>query len=286
MKRKLLVSFSGGLTSAYMTKWILDNLSNQYEMIVVYANTGKEREETLQFVNECDKRWNFNTVWVEAVVDPEKGKGTSFKVVTFETASRNGEPFEEVIKKYGLPNVRFLHCTRELKTRVIHAYIKSLGWKVYYTAIGIRKDEIDRINPNYKKERFVYPLISLIPSTKLDINAFWLNQDFTLNLKSFEGNCDLCYKKSDRKLMTILKENQCLSEWWKDMEQKYSDCGEFHFYRQNRSILDLIELAKQPFIEAKDDSKTINQYIQTELFSDLDVSNGCEESCEPFAINY
>lgn len=56
MRKKLLVSFSGGLTSAYMTKWILDNLSNQYEMIVVYANTGKEREETLQFVNECDKR--------------------------------------------------------------------------------------------------------------------------------------------------------------------------------------------------------------------------------------
>lgn len=286
MQKKLLVSFSGGLTSAYMTKWCLDNLSDQYEIIVVFANTGKEREETLQFVNECDKRWNFNTVWVEAIVDPEKGKGTSFKVVTFETASRKGEPFEEVIKKYGLPNVRFLHCTRELKTRVIHAYIKSLGWKDYYTAIGIRKDEIDRINPNYKKDRFVYPLVSLIPSNKLDINTFWLNQDFTLNLKSYEGNCDLCYKKSDRKLLTILKENQSLSEWWQDMELKYSDYGKFHFYRQNRSILDLIKLAKQPFVEAKDDSKIINQYIQTEMFSDLDISNGCEESCEPFAINY
>lgn len=282
MKKKLLVSFSGGLTSAYMTKWCLDNLSNQYEIVIVFANTGKEREETLQFVNECDKRWNFNTVWVEAIVNPEKGKGTLFKVISFESASRKGEPFEEVIKKYGLPNVRFLHCTRELKTRVIHSYIKSLGWKGYYTAIGIRKDEIDRINPNYKKERFIYPLVSLIPSTKLDVNAFWLNQDFTLNLKSYEGNCDLCYKKSDRKLLTILKENQSLSEWWQDMEQKYSDCGEFHFYRQNRSILDLIELSKQPFIEAKDDSKTINQYIQTELFSDLDISNGCTESCEPF----
>lgn len=281
-----MLAFRGGLTSAYMTRWCLDHLSDQYEIIVVFANIGKEREETLQFVNECDRRWNFNTVWVEAVVDPEKGKGTSFKIVSFETASRKGEPFEEVIKKYGLPNVRFLHCTRELKTRVIHSYIKSLEWKGYYTAIGIRKDEIDRINPNYKKERFLYPLVSLIPSTKLDVNAFWLNQDFTLNLKSYEGNCDLCYKKSDRKLLTILKENQSLSKWWQDMERKYSNCGEFHFYRQNRSILDLIKLAKQPFIEAKDDSMIIYQYIQTELFSDLDISNGCEESCEPFAINY
>ncbi len=83
MRKKLLVSFSGGQTSAYMTKWCLDNLSDKYEIVVVFANTGKEREETLQFVNECDKRFGFNTVWVEAVVNSTMGVGTSFKVVTY-----------------------------------------------------------------------------------------------------------------------------------------------------------------------------------------------------------
>lgn len=288
MKQKLLVSFSGGQTSAFMTKWCIDNLSEKYDIVVVFANTGKEREETLQFVNECDKRWDFNSVWVEAVVNPKKGygHGTTFKIVTFETASRKGEPFEAVIAKYGIPNVKFLHCTRELKTNPIHKYIKSLGWKKYYTAIGIRSDEIDRVNASYKKLRFVYPLVSMIPTTRQDINRFWLNQCFRLNLKSYEGNCDLCYKKSDRKLLTLLKENINIAEWWKQMEFEYSNYGETFFYRQNRSIVDLIKLSKQPFIEAKDDSREVARFIQVPLFDNLDISNGCEESCEPFAINY
>lgn len=286
-KKKLLVSFSGGQTSAYMTKWCIDNLSNQYEIEVVFANTGKEREETLQFVNECDKRFNFNTVWVEAVVDPEKGKGTSFKVVTFESASRNGEPFEEVIKKYGVPNSSFPHCTRELKTVPIHKYIKSLKWKKYYTAIGIRKDEIDRIDKNYKKRRFVYPFIALNmkPSDKIDVNIFWLMQDFRLELKGYEGNCDLCWKKSDRKLLTLLLENPNRSEWWYEMQKKYGK-DKYYFYRKNRSIIELLKQSQSPFKEARDDSKDTIKFTSLELFDDLDLTNGCEESCEPFAVNY
>lgn len=283
--KKLLVSFSGGLTSAYMTKWCLDNLSNSYEIVVVFANTGKEREETLEFVSECDKRFGFNTVWVEASVKEGKGNGTSYKIVTFETASRKGKPFEDVIKKYGIPNVKYLHCTRELKTVPIHKYIKSLGWKGYYTAIGIRADEIDRMNPNYKKERFIYPLISMIPTNREDINKFWLQQPFTLNLKSYEGNCDLCYKKSDRKLLTILKENPNCADWWFSMEQKYGK-GQYFFFRHNRSIIDLLKQSDTDFIVAKDESKETFRFTQIELFDDLDVSNGCIESCEPFAIFY
>lgn len=285
MRKKLLVSFSGGQTSAYMTKWCLDNLSDKYEIVVVFANTGKEREETLQFVHECDKRFHFNTVWVESVVNPQKRKGTSFKIVTFETASRKGEPFEEVIWKYGIPNVAFLHCTRELKTRPIHKYIKSIGWKDYYTAIGIRIDEVDRVNSNYKKEKFVYPFVSMLPTTKLDVNRFWLQQDFRLQLKGYEGNCDLCFKKSDRKLLTILKDNPDAATWWHLMATKYGK-EQYNFYRKNRSIIDLLKKSRDSFVEARDDSRDIAQYTQCELFDDLDISNGCEESCEPFAINY
>ena len=40
IKKKLLVSFSGGETSAYMAQWLKANKSNEFEMIFVFANTG------------------------------------------------------------------------------------------------------------------------------------------------------------------------------------------------------------------------------------------------------
>ena len=64
MKETLFVSFSGGRTSAYMCWWLLKNKSDEYDFIFVFANTGQEHEKTLEFVNECDKRFGLNLVWL------------------------------------------------------------------------------------------------------------------------------------------------------------------------------------------------------------------------------
>lgn len=46
-----------------MTKWLLDNLDmNQYETKVIFANTGREREETLEFIHNCDLYFGFGTI--------------------------------------------------------------------------------------------------------------------------------------------------------------------------------------------------------------------------------
>ena len=51
-----------------------------------------------------------------------------FKVVTYETASRNGEPFAKMIeKKQFLPNSVMRFCTTELKIEPINKYMKSIG---------------------------------------------------------------------------------------------------------------------------------------------------------------
>ena len=42
LRKKLLVSFSGGRTSGYMTKTVIDKYSNEYDIKVVFANTGFE----------------------------------------------------------------------------------------------------------------------------------------------------------------------------------------------------------------------------------------------------
>ena len=73
MKKKLCVSFSGGETSGYMAQYLKKHKQDEYDMVFVFANTGSENEETLKFVDQCDKAFNLNVVWVEAVINPEHG---------------------------------------------------------------------------------------------------------------------------------------------------------------------------------------------------------------------
>jgi hypothetical protein len=294
-KEKILISFSGGETSAYMTKWLLETFKEWKEMIVVFANTGEENEETLNFVNKCDIEYGFNTVWIEADIVNGKGNGTKAKIVDFKTASRNGEPFKAEIAKYGIPNIMYKHCSRELKNTPIRAYARSIGWKrgEYRTAIGIRADEIDRVSENKDIEMLWYPLVSA-NITKPYINRFWRSQPFRLELKGYQGNCKVCWKKSLRKLLTIAKENPEYFDNFKKWEIEYGNFVNperkkeaptlpIRFFRNNLSVDNLMELSKKDFKLASDDSINFVEHIQLGLFDlDLDISNGCVESCEVF----
>lgn len=287
----LCISFSGGETSAFMTQYLLFRQKEWGKVIVVFANTGQENEATLDFVHKCDKLYGFNTVWLEADVQPEVGKKTLHKVVTYETASRDGKPFEDMIKKYGIPNTKFKNCTRELKLRPIQSFIEAINWKkrFYQTAIGIRIDEVDRCSVSAEENYIIYPLVDMKPTTKQDVNEYWEQRSFRLDLKSYEGNCKWCWKKSFRKHYTLIKETPDVYAFPRRMEADYSTVGpEFVkaqrpdykrvFFRNNRSVDDLFaEAAKLPadFVYASDEAKVFNP--------DFDVGAGCEESCEVFA---
>jgi len=223
MKDKILISFSGGETSGYMLYYLTNLWDGRHdsEFLVVFANTGEENEETLEFVKKCGEAFNVDIVWVEALVQKEMGKGTRHKIVDFDSASRNGEPFEAIISKYGIPNQAFPHCNREMKLNPIHSYVKSIGWKDYKTAIGIRYDEVDRIVSDRKKYNVIYPLIEYKKMTKPKINFWWSQQEFRLNLKSYQGNCKTCWKKSMRNLYKIANENRSYFDFFKRMEDKY-----------------------------------------------------------------
>lgn len=292
-KKRLLLSFSGGETSAYMTQWCLNYWKDVYEMFVVFANTGDENEETLEFVKKCDDILEFNTVWVEADVRHGERKGTSHRIVNFETASRKAEPFEDVIKKYGIPNQAYPHCTRELKTAPITSFVKKdLGWNDYYTAIGIRVDEVDRVDDKREEKKFIYPLAEYHRCTKQHINKYWSDMPFRLELKGYEGNCKACWKKSNRKLYTIANETPEAFDNFKMLEKKYEMKEKegrskefpppYRFYRDNRTVKEIIETAKKlEFTPAFDDS--LDTSVQPDMFDEhLDVGFGCNESCEPF----
>lgn len=283
--KPLVVSFSAGETSARMANLLNDKYNGKRDIINIMANTGKERPETLEFAAKVDEHFKLNSVWVEGVQFHGQRKASGHKLVDFDSASRKGEPFEDMIIKHGIPNKVFPHCTRELKTNPINSYLKSLGLTDYEMAIGIRADEPKRIKI---KPKIIYPMVKEFPHTKQVVNNYWASQPFRLELKGYEGNCDMCWKKSKRKLLTLLVEKPELAAWWNGMEVKYANhippTQEAHriapitFYRQNESMAELIEESKFPFERANDDSLAQLMFSQPEL----DFTDGCEETCEAF----
>ena len=279
--KKLVISFSGGRTSGYMTKKILDTKRDEYDIKVIFSNTGFENEATLQFVHDCDTHFGFNTVWLEGVTNKEMGVGMSHKIVTFETASRNGEPFEQMIQKYGITNIQSPQCTRNLKRYPIESYLRSIGWALrdYDLAIGIRTDEQRRVKDD-KTRNVVYPLVHWFPADKQDVLDWWEDQPFDLQLQEHQGNCKTCWKKSFNKLVKLHTEDPSQFDFFERMEEKYGRVGaEFAkyddapdrvFFRQRMSIKNFRQMA----IKQADELSR----IPTQL--DLYADGGCSESCE------
>jgi len=285
--KRLICSFSGGRTSAYMTWRVLREWKDDYDDIVVlFANTGLEHEKTLEFVRNCDKYFGFNTVWMEAVTHRVKGVGNSHRIVTFETASRNGEPYEDYVAWYGIPTVKAPKCTDSLKLEPMRHYIRTvLGHtrRDYEQCVGIRVDEIDRmLDPDSRRGKgILYPMVTW-GVDKTQVREWWSQQDFDLDLPEHLGNCVTCFKKSERKLKTIAKHHPEYFEPMARMEARHShvrgeDGVQRRFFRGHQTTADIIASSKNPFTEWTESTEH-----QLGLFpiDEQDISNGCTESCE------
>jgi 3'-phosphoadenosine 5'-phosphosulfate sulfotransferase (PAPS reductase)/FAD synthetase len=222
-KNMTMISFSGGRSSAMMTKILCDNIPEN-ERIICFANTGKEHEGTLKFVHDFEVNFNLKVIWIEFCKD------NGFKIVNFETASRNVEPFSDLItKRKFTPNVVTRFCTTELKIRPLKKYMKSIGFKNWDNAVGIRYDEqrrIARLAHNCEKEPYdtVAPL-NKMQVTKADVLRFWSQQSFNLEIDEYLGNCDMCFLKARTKLKKIIKDEPERASWWIEQEMKVG--GEF-----------------------------------------------------------
>lgn len=244
-----VISFSGGRTSGYMLWRVLQsNGGLPSEAIVCFANTGKEDEATLRFVKACEDNWNVPIVWLEYRKEDPK-----YVVVNFETASRNGEPFEQIIeKKNFLPNPVTRFCTAELKIRTLNRYLKDLGWKYDENTdwIGIRADEPRRAA---KVDKSRVPLY-VAGITSRDVGKFWSEQPFDLELpningKTFHGNCDLCFLKGYPQTLSLIQEKPERAIWWAKMEAKIQSAGQFQgdgarFRKDRPSYAKMMQFAK------------------------------------------
>jgi len=285
--KNIVCTVSAGYSSVMMAikikEWYPD-----HNIIFAMANTSKERRESLEFMNQCDIYFKLNISWIEAIINPIKGKGTNYKIVKFKDLKRNGEIFEDGIKKYGIPSKINKWCNRDLKLVPLKKYCdKVFGLNNYSLAVGMRADEMDRVSKEYKTNNVFYPLMDNKISTK-DRNKFWKDKPIKIKIPAYKGNCDLCFEKSNRKLMTIIKEEPDKVIWWDKMINKYSTItidgkdsynhfaknGGMNFYRENKTIQELVEMAKQPFSMATD------EYIyENDLF---DLEGECGSGCKVF----
>lgn len=287
MKPRIAISFSGGRTSAVMTKLLFNQYKNSHEISIEFANTGREHPDTLDFVHKCDTIFSWGVVWLEAEVCQEKGVGVRHRIVDYKTASRDGKPFRDYIAKYGIPNMGSPQCTTRLKENVLDSYRRSKGWKraTFSTAIGIRADEAHRVSARAKEMNFIYPLVDegWTKQMVIDEVSKW---GFDLGLREHEGNCIDCWKKSFRKLATLSLEQPESFEFTREMERAYSKHkvtpatsspdGRRLFFRGHRTVDDIFAMAKAPgFIPF------VDGYFPNQSFPDpLDYGVGCGESCE------
>lgn len=286
--KNIFCSVSAGLSSVMMAikikEWYPD-----HNIINMMANTSKERKESLEFMNECDKYFGLNLIWIEAKFN-ERGKGVDYIVKDYDSLFTNGEIYEDGISKFGIPSVVNKWCNRDLKYEPMKKFANDyFGEDNYSIAIGIRADELDRVSDHYFTNNIFYPLLDHNIDSRLR-NKFWHDKPIKIKIPAYKGNCDLCFKKSNRKIWTILKEEPKVSEWWMKMEEKYSDIaiegkpvynsfiekdGGHYFFRENNSTKKMIERSKtEKFRKATD------EYIyESDLF---DYEDECGSACVPF----
>jgi len=301
----LYIAFSGGKTSAMMTEIILRDYSHRFNPVfITFANTGQEHAKTIEFVYECQQRWErlygTTVVWLEAVVNHAgrgRGYGTTYKIVDYYSATMhwnwNG-PFTEVITKYGLPSPASPNvCNRELKLAPQYAYRrnieKMLGLKNVYTAIGIRDDEPHRHQSaeEQRKGKFCYPMVDLFQSDKQDVADFWEDMDFALGIPEELGNCVTCWKKSVPKLGSVANTNPNYFTFFDIHEQVNGrtnvpdDAPARTLFRNHLSAEDIINITVMD-ADYKDIKAQAAARRLAAKAGDNDFS-GCTSECQPFA---
>jgi len=226
------VSFSGGRTSGLMLRKLLMAYGGKLpaDCHVVFANTGKEDEATLRFVRDCAELWRVPIVWVEYRPD-----GDGWALVDFASASRNGEPFEALIRKRNyLPNPVARFCTVELKILRAVDYMRSLGYTEHDNLIGLRADEPRRLaklradpSGGTKGVERRAPLAEA-GLTRWHVAHFWQRSDFDLALPNIDGttmhgNCDLCFLKHSAIVASLIAEKPSRAVWWAKQENSITN---------------------------------------------------------------
>jgi len=254
--KNLLVTVSGGRSSAMTARHI--QTSEKYKdwnKVYCFANTGMERPETIQFLKDIVHHWGIELHLVEGVYSMQMNVGANYKSVTFDELDMKAKTFEEAIAHVnkgtfdGLPNSASPFCSEYLKVRPMNKFAKDyFGTTKYIKSVGFRAEDMPkRITWAEIKEdeKRIFPLLTDFerPIGLPELQKFWDAQPFKLRINSKMGNCELCWKKSDRNLVQVIRYGTRFVDWFAEMEKKYNNTA----FRNNKSIHEYVDMAKQGF---------------------------------------
>ena len=208
-----------------MLKIMIDN-GLQPGDVVVFANTGREDEATLDFIHECEIQWNVPIVWLEY-----RNALPKYEVVNYHTASRkdNPRPFDELLSsRQYLPNPTQRICTAEMKVKTIRRYVRNTlkHRGEIPTFVGLRYDEPERVarkksaNASGKESEYCYMPLYDMRVTVRERDAFWQQQPFDLKINSHSDNCDFCFLKGKWQQIWRIRENPDAVDWWIQKEDQ------------------------------------------------------------------
>lgn len=212
-----VINFSGGKSSALMT--ILEYKPGD---IVLFCDTGREHPKTYKFLNDFEA---FEKIPITRLSYPG-GWGAML--------------YNNAKNKY-LPNRVARYCTKHLKILTARKYLLSIGVKRCENMIGFRSDEPQRVakyDPRWVGYMGRFPLNER-GIDKNQVNNYWENKPYTLEIPSILGNCDLCFLKGKNAIISILISYPELADRWIQDEKLTNGT-----YIKGISYTDLLNIAK------------------------------------------
>lgn len=269
-----VVSFSGGRTSAYLVH-LMQKRDPGAKFI--FMDTGAEHQKTYEFVRNVVKHFGIELVCLRVDINPELGKGNSYKVVSIDEIGPDLSPWRGMMQKYGVPYYGGAFCTDRMKLVPFKKYCDdAFGKGNYETWLGIRADEPNRLS---QKTGIRY-LAEISDFEKQDVLDWWSEQDFDLDLDEWLGNCVFCMKKSDLKLAAAQRDEpgmyiDFLDAIHGDSVRTGEKTGSIEaMYRKKRGLEQVIAMF---------DGSTGDDIKARMRGAKMMESGSCSESCEVFS---
>jgi hypothetical protein len=115
-----------------------------------------------------------------------------------------------------------------LKINTMDAFMRAQGYERWNNAVGLRWDEMHRVfkqiarnETGHNRYTAVMPMARQATKvTKEVVTQWWARQPFNLQLRGYEGTCDLCFLKGEQSLKRLIRDNPGMERWWIEQEEK------------------------------------------------------------------